>query len=109
MGLFMRFKTKSQIIIFIKREGEDFADLVREAYNRHPLADGRIRRSGTFRDLLVAFKSVPKDVLEDVVNGVVLGEEEDEELEAEMDDYEDEEEDADADDSEDDDYVAEGV
>lgn len=100
MDLRMRFKTKSQIIIFIKNQGGEFAELVRKSYNDHALVDGRIRPSKNFKDVLVAFKSISKDVLEDVVNEVIRSEEEED---FDTDEYGDEEEDADADESEDDD------
>ncbi|MEC7277910.1 MAG: hypothetical protein VXV96_16425 [Bdellovibrionota bacterium] len=101
----MAFKTKDQIILFIRDNGVRFAESVRMALNSHPLNGVRVPYSENFGEQLRAFKLVTKDILEDVVGDVLArGDEEDEEMDtdeetdADIDSEMEEEEDEDHDD-----------
>lgn len=109
MGFHLKFKTKNQLLLFIRSEGEEFAELVRQIYNEHLLAKGKIRKTGSFKELLVSFSSLSKDILEDVVNSAISGdyEDEDENDYEDGDEEEDGEEYEDIDEGEDDDDVEE--
>ena len=93
----MKWKTKTQIIIFIRNEGKDFAEQVRIALNEHPLNNLTINSQKSFNNLLIALQDVLKDVLEDAVNDVLsdqsVNDEEiaEEEEETDTDEEEDEE------------------
>ena len=73
----MNFKTKDQIILFIRDNGSSFTENVRVALNEHPLSVSTIPYKESFGEQLRALKTATKDILEDVVADVLVLDDED--------------------------------